>query len=154
MSSVTAPGDTLTVLRVLEVLEVLEVLVVRSVRCGRKSYVFQIGAELRGEDTCESVEVAGEGCGFPAAGVVVKAESIGVSGEWRKTDDGLLVDVDKEEAAVGPDGDVVVTPIGTDCGGKDIRMIGERGTAPGAPFGRGHRDSYALRASGSSAWSG
>jgi len=84
----------------------------------------------------------------------MKAEAIVVAGEWFETHDRFLVDIDVKEAPLGPDGDVVVAAIGTDGGAQNVRGVGEPGTATDATFGRMHGGSYALRASGSSAWSG
>ena len=79
---------------------------VGSALCGWKVVRLQVGSELGSEDTCEADEVAGEGRALPAPGVVMKAEPIFVVRQWLKTDDGLLVDIDVEQAPVGPHGDV------------------------------------------------
>jgi hypothetical protein len=81
----------------------------------------------------------------------MKAETIPVAGEWLKTDDGFLVDLNVEEASVGSYRHVAMATIGTNGGGQYVRVVGEDGTATGTMFGHGHRSSYAVRASFSSA---
>jgi hypothetical protein len=129
-------------------------LVVGSARRGRKILCIQVRAELSGEDTCEPYQGTSERRGFPAPAVVMKRDTICVAGEELEPDDGFLRDIDVEKAPVGAHGDVVMAAIGQDGGGEFVRVVDEHGSAPDRTFGRGHRDSYAGRASGSSAWSG
>jgi hypothetical protein len=118
--------------------DVRDLLVARSALRGWKVVRIQISPELGREDAREMAEVASEGRGLPASGVVMKAEAILVAGEWLETNDGFLVDIDVEDAPLGPDSDVVVAAIGTDGGGQDIRVVGEAGTATDTTFGRVH----------------
>ena len=62
--------------------------------------------------------------------MVIKAEAILVAGEWFETYDRFLVDIDVEEAPLGPDGDVVVAAIGTDRGGQNVRSVTSPGRLP------------------------
>ena len=79
-----------------------------------------------------------KGVGSQAPAVVMKAETIRLAGQGLETADGFLVDIDVEEAPLGSYGDVVVTAIGTDGGGQNVRLVGEPGTALDTTLGRAH----------------
>jgi hypothetical protein len=108
--------------------------------------MIQVGAELGRDDTCDEAYVTGEGRGLPASGVVMKAEAVLVAGEWLEPDDGFLIDIDVEEAPLGPDGDVVMAAIGTDGRAQKVCVVREPGTAPDPTFGGRH--GRLLRAAG------
>src|SRR5260370_20772871 len=129
-------------------------LVGRSALRGWKVVGIQVCPELVGENSREPDEVALEGRGFPAPGVVMEAETIPVAGERLQTSHRFLVGIDVEAAPVGPHRDVVVAAVGTDCGGEIFSFIVEHRVAAGMRFSRFHVSSYALRASFSSAWRG
>src|SRR6516164_11544783 len=95
-----------------------------------------MGPEDGGDDTGEVADVTSEGRRLPAPGVVMKAEPILPAGEWLETDDGCLIDIDVEEAARGPDGDVIVTAVTTDRRDQRVGVIGQAGRVSDGAFRR------------------
>lgn len=110
---------------------------VRSVLGGRKVVGREIRAEFGDEDTCEVIEVATEGGGFPTTRVLMEAEAVLVPGKRRQAGDGFLVGMNVEEAALGLGGDVCVVAEGVDGGGEPRGLIGSA-VGTGRTFGGLH----------------